>query len=201
MPPYSIPGETVEFIVGILVWVKAMSEKKLKVGLVHVYTGDGKGKTTAALGLALRACGSGLKVYMIQFMKGDIDYGELRAAELLSTFTIKQFGRPSFVDKEKPQEADIALAREGLAHANEILRRAEHDVVILDELNVALDFKLVSLEEVMNLLDSKPDNMEIIITGRNAHDKIVGKADYVTDMRKIKHPYDEGIVARNGIEH
>ncbi|UCG71111.1 MAG: cob(I)yrinic acid a,c-diamide adenosyltransferase [Thermoplasmata archaeon] len=178
-----------------------MSEKGLKVGLVHVYTGDGKGKTTAAIGLAMRACGSGLKVYMIQFMKGDIEYGELKAAELLPNFTIKQFGRPSFVDKERPQEEDLVLAREGLAHANEIIRRAEHDILILDELNVALDFKLVDLADVMNLLDSKPDNMEIIITGRNAHDEILKRADYVTNMRNEKHPYYKGIPARNGIEH
>jgi cob(I)alamin adenosyltransferase len=201
MPLHGNPGETVEFIEGLLVWVKVMSEKKLKSGLIHVYTGDGKGKTTAALGLGMRAVGAGLKVYMIQFMKGDIDYGELKSAELLPTFTIKQFGRPSFVDKEKPDDSDIALARQGLDHANEILKRAEHDVVILDELNVALDFKLVSLEDVMALLDSIPQGIEIIITGRNAHDKIIEKADYVTDMRNVKHPYEKGITARCGIEH
>jgi cob(I)alamin adenosyltransferase len=182
-------------------WVRPMSEKGLKVGLVHVYTGDGKGKTTAALGLALRACGHGLKVYMIQFMKGNIDYGELKAAELLPNLMIVQFGRPSFVDRENPAKEDIAFAQQALEHAKEIIQKAEHDVVILDELNMAIDFKLIDLEDVLNLVNSKPKNMEIIITGRNAHEKIIEKADYVTNMEEVKHPYDKGMAARNGIEH
>ena len=178
-----------------------MSEKGLKVGLVHVYTGDGKGKTTAALGLALRACGHGLKVHMIQFMKGDIDYGELRACGYLPNFSIVQFGRPDFVDKKDPAKEDIEFAQKALEYAKDVLQKGEPDIVILDELNVAIDFKLVDLEEVINLIDSKPEHMEIIITGRNAHEKIIERADYVTKMENVKHPYDRGQKARNGIEH
>ncbi|MEE9151500.1 MAG: cob(I)yrinic acid a,c-diamide adenosyltransferase [Thermoplasmata archaeon] len=178
-----------------------MSEKGLNVGLIQVYTGDGKGKTTAALGLALRACGHGLKVYMIQFMKGDIDYGESKAHRFLPNLTIVQFGRASFVDKDKPAEEDVALAQQALERAKAVVAKAEHDIVILDELNVAIDFRLVDLEEVMNLINSKPENMEIIITGRNAHEKIIKRADYVTNMEKVKHPYDRGVKAREGIEH
>ena len=178
-----------------------MSDNRLKIGMIHVYTGNGKGKTTAALGMALRACGHGLKVYMIQFMKGDIEYGELRAAELLPNLTIVQFGRPSFVDKEKPAEEDIKYAQQAIEHAKKIVKKAEYDIVILDELNVAIDFKLIDLEDVLSLINSKPKNMEIIITGRNAHDKVIERADYVTNMEKIKHPYDKGVAARDGIEH
>ena len=178
-----------------------MSENSPRIGLVHVYTGDGKGKTTAALGLALRAIGHGMRVYMIQFMKGDIKYGELQAAEEIPNLTIVQFGRPSFVDKENPAKKDIELAQKALEHANKIIQQNEHDILILDELNVAIDFKLVNLEDVIDLLGRKPKNMEIVITGRNAHPKIIERADYVTRMDNLKHPYDSGIKARDGIEH
>ena len=178
-----------------------MSKTESKNGLVHVYTGDGKGKTTAALGLAFRACGHGFAVHVIQFMKGDINYGELKAAKSIPNLTIVQFGRASFVDKENPALEDIELAKEGFEHAKAIIQKGEHDIIILDELNVAVDFKLVSIEDVLNLIDTKPENMEIIITGRGAHKKLIERADYVTDMRNIKHPYDRGLMARDGIEH
>jgi cob(I)alamin adenosyltransferase len=178
-----------------------MSEKGLDCGLVQVYTGDGKGKTTAALGLALRACGHGLSVYMIQFMKGDIEYGELMGQDLIPTLKIVQFGRPTFVDKENPDEEDIKLAQQALSHAKEIIIQGEHDIVILDELNVALDFKLVNIDDVLALIDSKPEKMELIITGRYAHPKILEKADLITKMVNERHPFDKGIKARCGIEH
>lgn len=178
-----------------------MSEPGLKKGMVHVYTGDGKGKTTAALGLALRACGHGLKVHMIQFMKGDISYGELRAAEWIPNLTIVQFGRASFVDRDKPADEDIALAKKALEHAKAIIRKGEHDLVILDELNVAIDHKLLGLEEVLELIDTKPEDMELVITGRYAKEKIIERADYVTTMENIRHPYEKGEKARKGIEH
>lgn len=178
-----------------------MSEQNQKEGLIHVYTGDGKGKTTAALGLALRACGHGLKVYMIQFMKGDINYGEITASKWINNFTIVQYGRASFVDKQDPGEEDVSLARQALKHSKEVINSGEYQMVILDELNVAIDFKLVSLEEVMNLLETKPKHVEIVITGRNAPEKIVEMAGYVTRMEKQKHPYDRGYLARDGIEH
>lgn len=178
-----------------------MSKNTLKLGMVHVYTGDGKGKTTAALGLALRACGHGLKVYIIQFMKGDIEYGEIKAAGFIPNLTIVQFGRADFVDRNNPHKEDVNLAQQALEHAKTIIQRGEHDLLILDELNVAIDYNLVPLKEALNLIDSKSDNMEIIITGRNAHEKIIERADYVTRMDNIKHPYDRGVEARNGIEH
>jgi cob(I)alamin adenosyltransferase len=178
-----------------------MAAEVEKTGLVQVYTGDGKGKTSAALGLALRACGHGLSVYMIQFMKGDIEYGELKAAQWIPKLTIIQFGRPDFVDKENPEEMDIEFANKALEHAKDIISSGNHDVVILDELNVALDFKLVGVEDVLALMDSKPKNVELIITGRNAPKEILKRADLVTSMENIKHPYDRGISARCGIEH
>jgi cob(I)alamin adenosyltransferase len=178
-----------------------MVDETQNEGLVQVYTGDGKGKTTAALGLALRACGHGLSVYMIQFMKGDIEYGELKAAQWIPNLTIIQFGRPDFVDKVNPEEVDIDFANKALEHAKDIISSGNHDIVILDELNVALDFKLVDLKDVLTLMDSKPKNMELIITGRNAPKEILNRADLVTNMENIKHPYDCGISARCGIEH
>ncbi len=178
-----------------------MADKVSKMGLVQVYTGDGKGKTTAALGLALRACGHGLSVYMIQFMKGDIEYGELKAATWIPNLTIIQFGRPDFVDKENPNKVDFEFAKKALEHAQKIISSDKYDIVILDELNVALDFNLVSLKEVLKLIDSKPKNMELVITGRNAPKEILMRADLVTFMENVKHPYDCGISARCGIEH
>jgi cob(I)alamin adenosyltransferase len=176
-------------------------ESEYESGLIQIYTGDGKGKTTAALGAALRACGHGMDVYMIQFMKGDINYGELKAAGSLPNLKIVQFGKPTFVDKDNPADEDIELAQLALDHARIIIEEGEYDVVILDELNVAIDFKLVEIEKVMEILESKPDYVEIIITGRNAKKPIIDMADLVTNMRKIKHYYDNGIGARTGFEN
>ena len=181
--------------------MKAMKNEKTKLGFVHVYTGDGKGKTTAALGLALRAAGHGMNVYVIQFMKGDINYGELKSAKVIPNLTIVQFGRATFVDYENPAEEDRNLAQSDLKHAREVMVSGEPDILVLDELNVAVDFKLISVEDVLGLLDVKPDDMEIVITGRRAHEKIIDRADYVTDMVKIKHPFDTGTLGRLGIEH
>lgn len=171
------------------------------LGLVHVYTGDGKGKTTAALGLALRAVGHGLKVYMIQFMKGNINYGELTASKQIQNLTIKQFGRAEFVSKKNPKAIDISLAEEALSHAKEVLGNKKHDVVILDEINVAIEWKLISLNDVIRLLQQRPKNVELILTGRYARPKIIAIADLVTEMKEIKHPYQKGIEARKGIDY
>lgn len=181
--------------------MNGMPEEELSQGLVQIYTGDGKGKTTAALGLALRACGHGMKVYMIQFMKGDINYGELAASQNLPNLKIVQFGRSTFVNRENPAKEDIDLAQLALEHANVIIQEGEYDLVILDELNVAIDFKLVSIEDVIELIESKPKNVEIIITGRNAKSEIIDRAHLVTNMRKVKHYYDQGISARKGFEN
>jgi len=177
------------------------SRGRLKEGMVQVYTGDGKGKTTAALGLALRALGHGLTVYMIQFMKGDPEYGELRAGRCLNGLTIRQFGRTDFVDRDHPAEEDLSLARQGLEHARAIMEAGEHDLLILDEINVAMDFGLVPVQAVLELIENKPREMELILTGRSAPRAVVEAADLVTEMREIKHYYQQGRMARDGIEH
>jgi cob(I)alamin adenosyltransferase len=168
--------------------------------LIHVYTGSGKGKTTAALGLAMRAAGHGFTVYMIQFMKGKITYGELETAKRIPNVTIKQVGRPDFVSKENPDPQDIALAQQGFEHAKEIISSQQYDIVILDEINVAMDFNLISTEEVITLLEERPETVEIILTGRACPREVVMVADYVTEMLEIKHPYKEGMKARKGVE-
>ncbi|WP_455392947.1 cob(I)yrinic acid a,c-diamide adenosyltransferase [[Eubacterium] cellulosolvens] len=171
------------------------------LGLVQVYTGTGKGKTTAALGLGLRALGKGFRVCMIQFMKGDIEYGELTAVRNLHGFEIEQYGRPDFVDRKQPAQVDIDLARQGFARAKEILEQNEYDIVILDEINVAVDWQLLPVEDVISLIKMKPEHVELILTGRYAHPKIIELADLVTNMEEVKHPYHKGILARDGIEH
>ena len=174
---------------------------KISKGLVQVYTGTGKGKTTAALGLALRAVGKGLKVYMIQFMKGDIEYGEISTAKKMENFEIVQIGRPDFVDKSNPAEIDIKLANEALDHAREIINGNNYDIVILDEINVAVDWKLIEVEKVIDLIKTKPEHVELVLTGRYASQEIIDIADLVTEMQEIKHPYNDGVEARDGIEH
>jgi cob(I)alamin adenosyltransferase len=171
----------------------------LKEGLIHVYTGDGKGKTTAAIGLGVRAIGEGLKVYMIQFMKGR-HYSELDALEHVSNFTVVQFGRDEFVSKKKPELIDIDLARKGLVHAREIIKKGGYDVVILDEINVAVDFKLISVHDVVKLLEEKPEKMELVLTGRYASPEIIKRADLVSEILEIKHPYQKGVKSRKGID-
>lgn len=169
-------------------------------GMVQVYTGNGKGKTTASLGLGLRALGHGWKVYMIQFMKGRINYGELEAVKNLPSFTIEQFGRPDFVDKENPAQVDIDFAQQGLARAKEVVSGGKYDMVILDEMNVALDYKLVPEEEVLAMIKNRPEHVEIVLTGRNAPESILAIADLVSRVGEEKHPYQKGVQAREGIE-
>jgi cob(I)alamin adenosyltransferase len=172
----------------------------LERGLVQVYTGEGKGKTTAALGLALRATGHGLRVEIVQFMKGWPGYGELKGVEWLPTVAIHPFGRSGWVHPEHPQPEDHERAAEALAYALEVITRGEADIVVLDEINVALDYGLLDLEAVLALLDRKPPAMELILTGRNAHPELIRRADLVTEMRKVRHPYDQGLEGRRGIE-
>jgi len=173
----------------------------LEQGLIQVYTGDGKGKTTAALGLALRAAGHGLQVYIIQFMKGWPDYGELAALQHQPNITLVQFGRPDFVDRDNPDPQDVRMAQEALRHGLDILSDGQYDVVILDEINVALDYGLLSLDQVLALLDARLPHVELVLTGRAAHPRIIERADLVTEMRSIKHPYAQGIHGRRGIEY
>ncbi len=177
-----------------------MSEK-LDRGYVQVYTGNGKGKTTAALGLALRAVGHGMKVYVIQFMKGSIDYGELAGARRLAPeLEVVQMGRECFVNKKSPSAEDVELARRGLELARDVIAAGGHDVVILDEINCAVDFNLVPVEDVLELVRSRPDGMELVLTGRGASEEIIEAADLVTEMREVKHYYAAGVDGRVGIE-
>ena len=173
---------------------------KLEKGLVQVYTGNGKGKTSASFGLALRAVGRGLKVYIVQFIKGGFDYGELYVVDKLPGLTLEAFGRGKFVSEKKPDLVDIDLARQALAKAQEIMK-GDVDVLILDEINVAVNLKLIDIEEVLELIRKKPEHMELVLTGRKAPVEIVQAADLVTEMIEIKHPYNSGFKARKGIEY
>lgn len=171
----------------------------LEKGFVHIYTGNGKGKTTAAIGLGIRATGEGLKVYMIQFMKGR-RYSEIDALENIKDFTVIQFGRDEFVSKENPEQIDIDFARKGFEHAKEIIKNGEHGLIILDEINVAVDFKLIPLKDVLKLMDEKPEKVELVLTGRYVHPDMVKQADLVSEILEIKHPYQNGIQSRKGID-
>jgi cob(I)alamin adenosyltransferase len=168
-------------------------------GYVQVYTGEGKGKTTAALGLSLRAAGAGLKVFIAQFIKMG-DYSETRALERFSDLiTIKQYGHGRFI-KGKPSLEDIEAAGKGLEKVRAVLMEAAYDVVIMEEANVAVMFGLFSADDVLDLIAIKPESVELIITGRGADPRVVEKADLVTEMKCIKHYYDQEIQARTGIE-
>lgn len=177
-------------------------EQQAKKGRVHVYTGNGKGKTTAALGLALRALGHGHKVFMLQFMKGSKNYGEIVAAEkYLPGLTIIQSGLETFVSKENPAQVDIDLALDGLKLAKKVILENRYDMVILDEINVALDFKLIPLNEVIELIKNKPPEMELVLTGRYAPKEIIELGEVVSEVTLVNHPYYHGVEAREGIEY
>ena len=174
---------------------------KLEQGCIQVYTGNGKGKTTAALGLAFRALGRGMRVFMVQFMKGGGPYGEHAAAERFAPdFTIIQTGRPGWVDKDNPDPEDTRLAREALETACTALTSGEYDLVILDEVNGAVSFGLLTVDDLLKLMEQKPLCVELVLTGRNADERIIAAADLVTEMREIKHYYRAGVPARVGIE-
>ncbi len=174
---------------------------KLEKGLVQVYTGNGKGKTSAAFGLALRATGRGLKVCIIQFIKGGFDYGELYVADKLPGLKLKAFGRGKFVSEKKPDKEDVDLAEEALKTAEEAVKSREYDVIVLDEVNVALNLKLIRTERVLQLIKDKPAQTELVLTGRKAPKEIIEAADLVTEMVEVKHPYNKGFKARKGIEY
>uniref|UniRef100_A0A7C4XDH1 Cob(I)yrinic acid a,c-diamide adenosyltransferase n=1 Tax=candidate division WOR-3 bacterium TaxID=2052148 RepID=A0A7C4XDH1_UNCW3 len=169
--------------------------------MIQIYTGDGKGKTTAALGLALRAVGHGKKVIMLQFMKGEINYGELKSAKLLKNFRIEQYGRPDFVDKDHPAKIDIELARKGFERAKEVLREKKYDIVILDELNVAVDYGLIPVNEVIELFKKVPRRIELIITGRYMPEEFKEYGDLISEVIEVKHYFQKGVKARKGIEY
>jgi cob(I)alamin adenosyltransferase len=167
-------------------------------GFIQIYTGDGKGKTTAALGLSLRAICAGKRVFFGQFIKG-MAYSELKASEFLPNFEIVQFGRGCFIWNE-PDDDDVRLAKAGLLRCDEVLRSGEYDVVVLDEVNVAIWYSLLSVDEVIEVLRRRAPHVEVVLTGRRAPAELVELADLVTEMREIKHYYHAGIDAREGIE-
>lgn len=172
-----------------------------KKGLVLVITGNGKGKTTAAFGLALRALGHGAKVLVIQFMKGR-KYGEYLAAEAhLPNLKIVMAGLDSFVMRDNPAPIDIELARQGLDLARQAIADGSYDLIILDEINVALDFKLIPLNDVIELVRTKPAPLDLVLTGRYAPPELIELADTVSEVREIKHHYQAGIKDRAGIEY
>jgi len=169
--------------------------------VVEVYTGDGKGKTTAALGLALRATGHGWRVLIVQFMKGDPTYGEIVAARGVKGLTVTQTGLPTFVEKGNPSPEDLAEAQRGLTLAREALASSKYRMVILDEINVAVDYGLLKLDDALALIDACPENVELVFTGRGAKPAVIDRADLVSEVKEIKHPYQKGIVNRVGIDH
>lgn len=174
---------------------------RLTKGLVQVYTGNGKGKTTAALGLVFRALGHGLRIHVMQFMKGQTVYGELETAkQFAANLTIEQVGSKAFIRRGQETERDRQMAREAFDRARSIVSSGDYDLVVLDELNCALDFNLVTLADVQELIRSKAPHTELVITGRNAHPEIVAMADLVTEMREIKHYFNAGQPARVAIE-
>ncbi|MCF8000528.1 MAG: cob(I)yrinic acid a,c-diamide adenosyltransferase [Halanaerobiales bacterium] len=167
-------------------------------GYVQVYTGNGKGKTTASLGLALRAVCAGKKVYMGQFVK-DIRYSEAKAGQYLPGFKIEQFGQGCFFDRD-PNKKDIDAAEKGLAKIEGILKEGKYDIVILDEINIAVYYNLLSPTKVIEVIEKRKPEIEVILTGRYASEIIIKHADLVTEMKEIKHYYENGVKARNGIE-
>jgi cob(I)alamin adenosyltransferase len=169
--------------------------------MLEVYTGEGKGKTTAALGLALRATGHGWEVLVIQFMKGSPDYGEITAAKGVRGLTVVQTGLPTFVEKGNPSAEDLAEAARGLKLAREALGSGRYRLIILDELNVAVDYGLVKLDDALALIDSCPDDVELVFTGRGAKPAVLERADLVSEVKEVKHPYQKGYVNRVGIDY
>jgi len=168
--------------------------------LVQIYTGDGKGKTTAAFGLAMRACGRGWKVLILQFLKGR-ESGERIAAEQIDGLEVTNFGSPDFIRKGEISPASHRAATEGFRRAQEAVRSGRFDMVILDEINMAVDFGLIPVDGLVRLMRQRPESVELVLTGRSAHPDLVAEADLVSEMMDIKHPYHAGIAAREGIEY
>ena len=177
------------------------SPELFKKGLVQIFTGDGKGKTSAALGVVLRALGHGLRVCIVVFMKGDYPYSEWKALSKLPNVKIARFGFRTFTDPANVKPEEIEQAKQALAAAREAMLSGNYDLVMLDEVNIAVAWKLLELGEVVRLIHDKPPNVELILTGRQVDAKLVELADLVTECLKIKHPYDKGIGARRGIDY
>ncbi|MBS5788953.1 cob(I)yrinic acid a,c-diamide adenosyltransferase [Fusobacterium sp.] len=169
-------------------------------GYVQVYTGNGKGKTTAALGLAVRALGNGFSVYIGQFMKGQ-EYHELKTFEKLDNIDVEMYGTDTcLISREHVQQCDIDHAKAGVKRVKEIFKSKKYQIVILDEICVANFFGLVSEEEILDLMENKPEDVELVLTGRYAPQSVIDRADLVTEMKEIKHYYSKGVMSRDGIE-
>ncbi|UCE66616.1 MAG: cob(I)yrinic acid a,c-diamide adenosyltransferase [Candidatus Zixiibacteriota bacterium] len=178
-------------------------QKENEKGLVIVYTGDGKGKTTAALGLCIRAAGYDKRVCIIQFIKGSWKYGELDGIKKLAPnveLYQKGLGFIGIIDDKLDKSEHIKAAGETLGFAKEKMHSGKYDIVILDEINVAIHLNLISVEDVISIIDNKPESLDLVLTGRNAKDEIIERADLVTEMREIKHPFQKGIKAKKGID-
>ncbi|MDM8556611.1 cob(I)yrinic acid a,c-diamide adenosyltransferase [Desulfococcaceae bacterium HSG7] len=172
---------------------------KIRKGYVQVYTGDGKGKTTAAIGLAIRAAGAGLDVYIAQFVKMG-EYSEIKALKRFADkITIEQYGFGCFI-KRRPSKKDMQIARKGLKMVKNVIASGKFDVVILEEANIALKYGIISIHELSDIIITKPANIELVITGRYASPRIIELADLVTEMKVVKHYYQKGVKARVGIE-
>ena len=176
-----------------------MTNSQLSQGYIQIYTGDGKGKTTAALGLALRATGHGMRTYIGQFMKGQ-SYGELDALRDHPLITIEQYGDIRCIRREEVTPEHIAQAQRGLKQARKAMLSGRYNIVVLDEVNVTVWFGLLTVEEVLAFLNERPVHVEVILTGRRAPRELIERADLVTEMREIKHYYQQGVAARKGIE-
>jgi cob(I)alamin adenosyltransferase len=176
-----------------------MAHQGLTKGYIQVYTGDGKGKTTAALGLALRASGHGMRTYIGQFLKGR-PAGEHDALRDQPLITIEQYGEPGFVYEGEVAAQDVANARRGLERARQAMLSRQYDIVILDEVNVAIWFGVLTTEDVLVFLEQKPSDVEVVLTGRRAPQVLIDRADLATEVRPLKHYYDWGVPAREGIE-
>ena len=174
----------------------------LQDGQIRVYTGDGKGKTTAALGLAWMAISRGLKVFMVQFLKAPDTSGEHFAAKQFSPlFTIRPMGRRGFIGRRRLEPEDRAAGQRALEEAREAMLGGDYAMIILDEANVAVDLKVIEVQQLLDLIAAKPENVQLVITGRNAPPEVVDLADTVIEMTKIKHPFDKGLRARKGIDY
>ena len=177
------------------------AEAETREGLVEVFTGEGKGKTSAALGIVLRALGHGLRVHIVYFMKGNFPYGEQRVLAELPNVTFARFGHETFVDPANVKQEEREEAREAIQAAREAMLSSEYDMIILDEINVAVAWNLVDIDQLMKLIDVKPEKVELVLTGRYADPRLIEIADLVTDMVKVKHPYDKGILSRKGVDY
>lgn len=175
-----------------------MVKKGNNLGLIQIYTGRGKGKTTAALGLAVRAAGHNFKIAVVHFMK-IWDYGEVQSLKRLG-IDLFRYGTTELIDPKNPSPVDFEQARLAMEKARELVEKGDYDLLILDEITLAIDFHLISLQEVVDLLENKPNNLELILTGRTCPEALIERADLISRMDEVKHPYQKGLQARKGIE-